>query len=75
MNSEMFQLLNEKMINWKRLTMTQVVVYSNGYVSNECFTIDKIMSDYGMLSVSRKFDSKLGKTANVYKLIEKSKYV
>ncbi len=70
MNKSMMQAyrwMNDEYIHWDRKDSTHIVVYTNGYKTQQAYDIEAKLMTYKFNAMSMDYDSISGKTWTVYK--------
>lgn len=64
---EAYEFLSKTFTPWIRKDKWHITVYTDGYISADCLTVEAALRSNGFVSISRKYDSKIGKTITIYK--------
>ena len=66
-NQEAYKELSDKHVHWDRKDSNHIIVWTNGYKTQDCHNIEKFLMQAGMFIVRQEFDKICGKTYSVYK--------
>lgn len=62
-----YEWLTKNNVHWDRKDSSHIVVWTSGYKTMLCQTIERSLMTAGMRCVVREFDKHCGKTYSVYK--------
>lgn len=66
-NKKAYEVLIKNHVHWDRKDKNHIVVWTSGYITADCHTIEKFLMKAGMRAVDQKFDSMCGKTKTTFK--------
>lgn len=66
-NQDAYQALIKANVHWSRQDDNHIVVWTEGYLTQDCHNIEKFLLGAKMRIVKQEFDKYCGKTFTVYK--------
>lgn len=66
-NQQAYEGLTKAHANWDRVSENEIVVWTSGYLTDDCRKVETYLMQAGMRATSQEFDSISGKTRTVYR--------